>query len=58
MYDKDHPEADPKMLDRQKTSMNNAIEVFEKTFWKGMCTSINKSMRNKADKISAMNIDF
>lgn len=57
-YDKENPTADPETSDRQKTSMSSAIEVFDKTFWKGMCSTIRVDMKNKADKISAMNIDY
>ena len=38
--------------------MNNAIEVFEKTFWKEMCSSIRANQKDYFDRTAAMNVDF
>lgn len=56
-YDRTHPD-DHDVPDQKKTSMLGAIEIFEKTFWTGLCGSIRNGMRDKSDKIAAMNIDF
>ena len=56
-YDRTHPD-DHDVSDQKKTSMLGAIEIFEKTFWNGLCGSIRNGMRDKSDKIAAMNIDF
>jgi ATP sulfurylase len=56
-YDKSHPDVQD-VKDREKTSLRGAIQIFEKTFWKGMCDTIRTNMRDKADRIAADTVDF
>jgi DNA primase small subunit len=56
-YDKLHPDTKD-IPDIQKTSMKGAIEIFEKTFWKSLCTTIRKDFKDKSDRSAAMTVDF
>ena len=44
--------------DIDKTSLKDAISVFNKTFMNNMWTDIRKEFRNKNDRVAAANIDF
>jgi DNA primase small subunit len=46
------------VADIDKTSLKDAIKIFEKTFMKGMWSSIRKVLRDKSDEIAALNGDF
>lgn len=38
--------------------MKNAVEIFERTFWNDMSSSIRFAYKDKAEKAAAMNVDF
>lgn len=61
-YDKVHNEANEEepatVADLEKTSLRQAVEVFNKCFWKPMWGSIHKEFRQKLDRMNALNVDF
>jgi DNA primase small subunit len=56
-YDKLNPDTKD-IPDMQKTSMKGAIEIFEKTFWKNLSSTIRKDFKDKSDRSAAMMVDF
>ena len=56
-FDKEHPN-ETDVSDQRKTAMQGALDVFEKTFWNGLCSTIRKDMKDKADRQAAMMVDF
>ena len=58
-YDKNHMDTDDKDVhDIDKTSLRDAINVFNTTFMNNMWTDIRREFRDKNDRSAAANIDF
>ena len=48
----------PEVPDIEKTDMKEAMAVFERSFMGGLKSSIRRDMRDKADQLAAMEVDF
>ena len=58
MESKSSPSSSSIKSDVDKTSLKEAMEMFERTFMKSMWASIRRDHREKSDRMAALNADF